>query len=159
MKKMSRADQQGVEAALQTSDFRGATNDPNGDANPAIQRRVRTVRRNILNHIDDPAAPTAAAALVAIDIAGRVKLMASGIEPEMAARVAEGLRDLADRIDRFGAPRTAPMHNQRGVGTLGAIATIAIAAASYINEVAWVDVALTLASHALGAYLSRKPRR
>ena len=159
MTKRERADQRAGANVLQISQFRDGISGPDSTQLSATQKRTRAVRRHILEHIDAEDSPAAAAALVAVDTTGNIRLITSGIEPEMAYSVADELRKLATRIEEFGSQHRRQRRSQRGFGTSAALTTIAIAAATYLNDVPWIDVALSLTSHAIGALINRsKPR-
>lgn len=159
MTKRERVDQRAGANVLQISHFRDSITCPDGNQPSAAQRRTRAVRRHILEHIDAEDSPAAAAALVAVDTTGNIRLITSGIEPEMAYCVADELRKLATRIEEFGSRHRRQKRSQRGFGTTAALATIAIAAATYVNDVAWIDVALSLTSHVIGALIGRSRSR
>ncbi|QIX18357.1 hypothetical protein [Burkholderia multivorans] len=156
MKKRDRVDQPTAANVLQISHFRDSITCPEGTHPTPAELRTRAVRRHVLEHIDSADFPAAAAALVAVDTTGNIRLITSGIEPEMAYCVADELRKLATRIEEFGSQHHQQKRRQRGFGSTAALATIAIAAATYLNDNPLIDVALSLMSHAIGALISRR---
>ncbi len=86
---------------------------------------------------------------------GRLSSVTEAIEPEQINLIADELENLARRLraKRRSRPTT---HHQRGFSCLGSILSLAFLAATYINESAAVDVALSLAAQLSIAIVARQ---
>lgn len=127
-------------------------------ATSSQQERVDRVREAVLAQIDSLGSPPIAFATVLLSQDGTVTLAATGIEPEFAPAIESGLLDLQSRIR---AHRLRNQPRPRGsAGRIGMIPLLSTAflAAIFINQIAWVDVALSLAAQ-LTIGLSLNPRR
>ena len=84
---------------------------------------------------------------------GTVEISATGLERDFSLPAAEAL-DRLSTILRFHAvaPRRKN-HMQRGIAMLAPMASVAFMAATYFNEIAWVDSALMLAGQLAVSWL------
>ncbi|MFM0595349.1 hypothetical protein [Paraburkholderia dilworthii] len=84
-----------------------------------------------------------------------MSIAAAGIEPEMALPFARELHEIATVIGQHRFSKARRSNAQRGVASMLMLSAIGFAAATYINEIAWVDAALSIAAQAAVAYISR----
>ncbi|MCA8351394.1 hypothetical protein [Burkholderia cepacia] len=88
---------------------------------------------------------------------GDITLSAAGIEPEFTPAILSGLTRIHDRIDERTSRRRR--RNQAGFAQLIPLVSAAILAATYINVVPWMDVALSVAGQLLaGVAVMRRDR-
>ncbi|RQR37836.1 hypothetical protein [Burkholderia sp. Bp9142] len=96
--------------------------------------------------------------MVYLDARGHLGISAAGIEPEMAAAIADELRQLATTIEQHKErerQRRPPRRFERGYSSVAALAGIAFIVATYINPFDWLDAALSLAAQLTTALASR----
>jgi hypothetical protein len=130
---------------------------PADDAQQLVEARRASVRQVLKTHTDDCTTAPVAAALVSLRADGSVDLLTVDIEPAFIDSMVEGLEILTERLRAHGRSRQRPnWHGESGFGTLLTLIPLVIAAATYINDVAWIDAALTLAGHAFMALLEKK---
>lgn len=100
--------------------------------------------------------PAIAAATLLLRADGQVTVTAKGIDPDVAAQIADELDGLSDIIRAHAIrPRRAGSF-QQGFIRLLPVTSICFLAATYINTIAWLDVALMLCSQLLvGVLLAR----
>ncbi len=122
---------------------------PSHESN-ALTTRHKAIREHLVNltgqHDRDPAI---AAATVLLRADGTVGVTAKGIDPEVAAQIADELDDLSNiiRTHAYRSKRSGSL--QRGFIRLLPATSISFLAATYINTIAWLDVALMLCSQLL----------
>ncbi|MEW9584313.1 hypothetical protein [Paraburkholderia sp. DGU8] len=123
--------------------------------------RQKTVRERLasLACANDGAAPVAIAMAIVLPD-GTVEFSATGIEHDFAAPAADAL-DRLSTVLRFHAatPHRRKDLFQRGGATLAPLVSLAFMAATYFNDVAWIDSALMLANHLTVSWLSNRSRQ
>lgn len=119
------------------------------------QRAVRA-RLNDIICAPDTKAPVAVA-LVSVLPDGSVEYSATGIETEFSLPVAESLDRLSHIVRMHSAttPRRARV-SQHGFSALPTTISLAFMAATYINQIAWVDSLLMLASHFIVEWVTKR---
>lgn len=137
-----------AENVLPLAEFR-SIGEPRDLPSPgAIQGRAYVVRTQLERLLFDPSNPAVAASTTWLDAQGTMGVAAACIEPEMAPSFAHELRQLANEIEkhqRAGQKRW----RQRGSAVLLALSMTGFACATYINDVAWIDVVLSCAAQAI----------
>ncbi|WP_175681458.1 hypothetical protein [Burkholderia cenocepacia] len=125
---------------------------------PEIRSDRESVTRNaLLGELDSRGSPVIAYAAVLMSENGDITLSAAGIEPEFAPAILSGLTRIRDRIDERTSRRRR--RNQAGFAQLIPLVSAAILAATYINVVPWMDVALSVAGQLLaGVAVMRRDR-
>lgn len=93
--------------------------------------------------------PAIAAATVLLRADGTVSVTAKGIDPEVAAQIADELDDLSNVIRAHAYRSKRASSFQRGFIRLLPATSISFLAATYVNTIAWLDVALMLGSQLL----------
>lgn len=129
-------------------------------ADNSLLARQSLLRSEITSHILEHDCPIAAA-LVVIRPDGATELSIVGVEPEQAGGLADGLDQLATRL-RLHAKRRPVRPTMRGAASVTAIATLAFAMVTYVNDIAWLDATLSLVAQITAAWLAtpnkRRPR-
>ncbi|MBA9902338.1 MULTISPECIES: hypothetical protein [Burkholderia cepacia complex] len=125
---------------------------------PEFRSDRESVTRNaLLGELDSRGSPVIAYAAVLMSENGDITLSAAGIEPEFAPAILSGLTRIHDRIDERTSRRRR--RNQAGFVQLIPLVSAAILAATYINVVPWMDVALSVAGQLLaGVAVMRRDR-
>ncbi|QNB10809.1 hypothetical protein G5S35_03950 [Paraburkholderia tropica] len=141
---------------LHLVDFREPERPTRDDATQAHAARIRLVNDIVLSRLKHPQKPALAAAAAYIDANGCIGIAAAGIEPEMAIPLADELRALARSIESHATKQRTRPKKQRGVALIGTLIAISFAAATYWNDVAWIDAALSLAAQIAAGYLSKR---
>ena len=143
-----------VENVLPLAEFRHIRQ-PRGLSSPdAIQGRAHVVRTQLDRLLFDPANPAIATATAWLDGQGTIGVAVACIEPEMAPTFAHELRQLANEIEQHQRTRQK-LSRLRGSVTLMALSMTGFACATYINEVAWIDVVLSCTAQAVALYFTR----
>lgn len=116
---------------------------------PEPRRDREAVTRNaLLGELNSRSSPVIAYAAVLMSENGDIILSAAGIEPEFAPAILSGLTRIHDRIDGHTSRRRSSS-NQSGFVQIIPLASAAILAATYINVLPWLDVALSVAGQLL----------
>ncbi|RQT18192.1 hypothetical protein DF044_03075 [Burkholderia contaminans] len=126
---------------------------------PPEPRRDReaATRNALLGELNSRSSPVIAYAAVLMSENGDIVLSAAGIEPEFAPAILSGLTRIHDRIDGHTSRRDSS--NQAGFVQIIPLVSAAILAATYINVVPWLDVALSVAGQLLaGIAVMRRNR-
>ncbi|MEB2497357.1 hypothetical protein SB396_11420 [Burkholderia cenocepacia] len=125
---------------------------------PELRSDRESVTRNaLLGELAARSSPVIAYAAVLMSENGDITLSAAGIEPEFAPAILSGLSRIHDRIDERTSRRRRG--NQAGFAQLIPLVSAAILAATYINVVPWMDVALSIAGQLLaGVAVLRRNR-
>ncbi|HDR9174237.1 TPA: hypothetical protein QDB23_001448 [Burkholderia vietnamiensis] len=119
--------------------------------------RESVTRNALLGELAARNSPVIAYAAVLMSENGDITLSAAGIEQEFAPAILSGLTRIHDRIDERTSQR--PRRNQAGFAQLIPLVSAAILAATYINVVPWMDVALSVAGQLLaGIAVMRRDR-
>ena len=119
--------------------------------------RVAVTRNALLGELNSRSSPVIAYAAVLMSENGDIILSAAGIEPEFAPAILSGLTRIHDRIDGHTSRRDSS--NQAGFVQIIPLVSAAILAATYINVVPWLDVALSVAGQLLaGIAVMRRNR-
>jgi hypothetical protein len=123
----------------------------------ALTTRHKAIREHLANltgqHDRDPAV---AVATVLLRADGTVAITAKGIDPEVAAQIADELDDLSNTIRAHAHRPKRAGSLQRGFIRLLPATSISFLAATYVNTIAWLDVALMLSSQLLVGTLLAK---
>ncbi|MFM0283209.1 hypothetical protein P0D75_34910 [Paraburkholderia sediminicola] len=123
----------------------------------AVRARTELARREAIAHFDALSSPVIAFATVLLSQDGTITLAATGIEPEFTPAINAGLLRLRKRINSHGGHHPLAPRHLGGFARLTPLFSLACMAASYINTVAWIDAALSLAAQVGVAYaLSHK---
>ncbi|RDK01453.1 hypothetical protein DLM46_16625 [Paraburkholderia lacunae] len=112
----------------------------------AARERARLARTEAIAQFDAQSSPAIAFAAVLLSEDGTITLAASGIEPEFAPAISAGLLRLRKRINSHGDGHRPPPRRLGGFARLIPLFSLACMAATYVNTVAWVDAALSLAA-------------
>jgi hypothetical protein len=125
--------------------------------NHPLARRTALIQETADAHLKNPDAQPLALAMVVLRTDGRIASVTEAIEPEQARIFADELEAFAAKLrERAGIPPRSP--RQRGICTLSTIASLLFMAATYINENALVDAALSLAAQLTAIALARSRR-
>ncbi len=116
------------------------------DESGASASRQESVRTFLIDHLHDPITAPIAAALAALRPDGSVDILIADVEPEFADALADGLETIAQRL-RAHARKRFRGRADSGFASLAVLLPVVFAIATYFNEVAWLDAAITLASH------------
>ncbi|HDR8956759.1 TPA: hypothetical protein QDA70_000380 [Burkholderia vietnamiensis] len=120
--------------------------------------REAVARNALLGELSSRSSPVIAYAAVLMSENGDITLSAAGIEPEFAPAIQSALTRIHDRIDEHTRRRRPS--KQAGFAQIIPLASAAILAATYINVVPWMDVALSVAGQLLaGVAVMRRDRR
>lgn len=152
---IQRPNHQNAAQVISLNQHRRATTRQKTDEHPFI-RRAKLVRTTIDRELTDSQALPLAAAIVVLRSDGQLSSVTEAIEPEQADIIADGLEDLARRLRSKCRKSRDP--SQRGFGRMGSILSLLFMAATYINENAAIDAALSLAAQVTIAITAR-PRR
>lgn len=121
------------------------------------QARHRAIQIHLSSVAQDTSKPPPiASALALVRSDGTVDVWARGVEREIAASLANSLDDLSKSLQTYARPKAISPWVQR----LGCSALLAaLASATFVNERAWLDVALMLVADAVAARLfALRPR-
>ncbi|MFM0315978.1 hypothetical protein PQR36_13900 [Paraburkholderia nemoris] len=124
----------------------------------AVQARARLARREAIAHFDALSSPAIAFAAVLLSQDGTITLAATGIEPEFTPAISAGLLRLRKRVNSHGDHHPPPPRRAGGFARFTPLFSLACMAATYINTVAWVDAALSLAAQVGIAYALNRER-
>jgi hypothetical protein len=119
--------------------------------------RQSLLRDEVTSRLLGDDCPTAAAFVFACPD-GATELSLVGVEPEQAEMLADGLEQLASRL-RLHAKRRSVRPKIEGSASIATIAALAFAAMTYINDIAWLDAALSVAAQITTAWLGRSRKR
>lgn len=155
MKAKTRARQKDAKNVLQLNDYRDVENQPLAAALQARQDRIQSIYDHITHHLNDPDAPAVAAAMVYLDAHGRIGVAAAGIDPELAPTIAQELRNVARVVEHHHFVHRKKYYRQRGNTSLLLLSAIGFIAATYVNEIAWLDAALSCCAQIMAIYLTR----
>ncbi|WP_213778858.1 hypothetical protein [Caballeronia sp. dw_276] len=125
--------------------------DPSPRGDPNIAARHALVSKHLIGHATSLEKTLVAAAIVLLHADGTTHTSAIGIEPEYAAFVLRGFDRLISAIKGNAPPAQQPPR-QRGFVTTAGLIAIAFAAATYINDIAWLDAALSIAGQIVATY-------
>jgi hypothetical protein len=132
-------------------------NSPEDALNPAIdfqKERQAHLRAELTSSIfADGSAIAAALATTHTD--GSIGLSIIGVEPEHALRLADGLDQLSQRL-RLHAQRKSPKPKHRGAAPIAIVCALSFAALTYVNDIAWIDAALSIAAQLVSAGIAQK---
>lgn len=146
-----------TENVLHLSEFRHPLQRHRKDAIHDYARRIELVKSRAICRLEDRDAPAVAVAAAFIDIHGNIGTIATAIEPEMAASMASELRTLADILDTHSSKRTRMRRGERGAAALAIVCAIGFAAATYINQLDWLDAVLSIAAQLAAAAITKRP--
>ncbi len=130
------------------------TSHPRRESSPSpnefLLARQSLVRDEVTSRLLRDDCPTAAA-FVAACPDGVIELSLIGVEPEQALMLANGLEQLASRL-RLHAKRRPVRPKIEGAASITTVAALAFAATTYINDIAWLDAALSVAAQLTAAW-------
>ncbi|MFM0736792.1 hypothetical protein PQQ51_06060 [Paraburkholderia xenovorans] len=95
-----------------------------------------------------------AAALATAHADGSIGLSIIGVEPEHALQLADGLDQLSQRL-RLHAQRESPKPRHQGSTSLAIVFALGFAALTYVNDIAWIDAALSVAAQLTSAWIAQ----
>lgn len=122
-------------------------------------QRVDEIRAHLLRlasrHEEEQAI---AFAMAFIQADGSLRLSAKGVDPDIATQLHKGLETLSVAVRDHAHHATSPRRHLRLSGI--AITAIPLSIATYLNDYAWLDVALMLLGQVIAARLgsSLRPR-
>ncbi|NIF80157.1 hypothetical protein F3J20_22645 [Paraburkholderia sp. Cy-641] len=128
-----------------------ATDTEKNNIEPGDSGRRTSVRKFLLDHLDDPVAAPIAAALASLRSDGSVDMVIADVEPEFADALADGLEAIAQRLRKHATHRDGH-RSTSGRSRLELLLPVALASASYVNNAAWLDAVIVIAAH-LSAFL------
>lgn len=120
---------------------------------PTEARRAH-VRAQLESHVSGSGGAIAAA-VAAIQADGAIDLLLVGIEPEHAARLADGLDTLSERLRAHSRTR-GRQRRERGRILLPFLTTLSFAGLTYLNDVAWLDLVLSIGSQITAQWLTAR---
>jgi hypothetical protein len=119
---------------------------PSHESN-ALTTRNKAIREYLVNLREQhDRKPAIAGATVLLHADGTVRVTAKGIDPEVASQIADELDDLSDIIRSHATRSRRARSLQRGFFRLLPAISMSFLTATYINTIAWLDVALMLGS-------------
>lgn len=121
----------------------GSDNPPTRATNANVEARKALVVDHLLSHATTNGNAAVAVAIVLLRPDGTLDLSATGVDLEYTGLIATALEQLASSLRRRRAVRKSKTRDH-GFGSLYLIAAIGFMAATYINEYAWLDAALSL---------------
>jgi hypothetical protein len=122
-----------------------------------VASRQRAVRDALtgLTRTGNPAAPVAyALAIVLPD--GTIEFSTQGIERDFAIPLADSLDRLSAILRNHGSSPSRGRRNQRGIAKLAPLVAIGFMAATYLNDLAWLDSLLMIAGQLSVNWLLRR---
>lgn len=122
-----------------------------------VASRQRAVRDALtgLTRTDDPTTPVAyALAIVLPD--GTVEFSTQGIERDFATPLADSLDRLSAILRFHGTSPSRGHRPQRGIARLAPLVAVAFMAATYLNDLAWLDSVLMIAGQLSVNWLLRR---
>ena len=125
----------------------------------AADERATLVRHEARAQMDALPSPAIAYASVLLSQDGTITVSASGIEPEFAPAIDAALDRLRRQIQEHGTRRMTAQKGRRGSAQLATILSIAFMAATYVNGIAWLDAAMSLAAQLTMGYVLAQHRR
>lgn len=130
------------------------------DRGSGIARRVRRARATAFRRFTEHRSPVIAYAGILLSQDGTITLHADGIEPEFVPAITTTLDQLSRRIESHAKSHRGRPRRNDGFCRLLPLLSLAFIGATYINDVAWIDAALSLAAQAtVGLACSRCRRR
>jgi hypothetical protein len=112
--------------------------------------RIAATKIEATTQLERLASPAIAFASVYLSADGSITLAASGIEPEFSPAIASALLTLRRRIQAHQPKSVAA---PKGSATPAILLSIAFAAATYFNQLAWLDATLSVAGHLVVGWL------
>lgn len=122
-------------------------------------KRIEDTRSSAIAQFDALRSPAIAYAAILLSEDGSITLSASGIEPEFAPAISSALASLRDRITSHATHYPVQPRSYGGFARLLPLVSMAFMAATYINQIAWIDAALSIASQFTVGYLLSRTRR
>jgi hypothetical protein len=117
------------------------------------------VSEHVLSKTDTLAPSAVAVALVLLRSDGTIDTSAIGLEPEYLPFIVRGLKGLTTRLSNPTLAKRGGITGQRGAAAISIASALAFGAATYINEYAWLDAALTLAAQIFAAHFWGRPHK
>ncbi|WP_124829222.1 MULTISPECIES: hypothetical protein [unclassified Burkholderia] len=115
-----------------------------------LEARHLRIASHLSTRLESNGPHAVAAALVLLRADGSLDSTSTGLETEFIPLLVRGLTSLAGKLK---SPRrtSATSPRQRGNASLAAITTIGFVAATYLNDYAWLDAALSVAAQVCAA--------
>ncbi|MBY4866764.1 hypothetical protein K6W76_09610 [Burkholderia anthina] len=127
--------------AANTATQRAATN---------LEARHLQIASHLSTRLESSGQPAVAAALVLLRADGTLDSTSTGLEAEFIPFLVRGLTSLVGKLKSPRRP-SATSPRQGGNASLAAITTIGFVAATYLNDYAWIDAALSVAAQVCAA--------
>lgn len=125
---------------------------PNADSGRIL--RQTAIRDHLISLACKDGHDSAIASAVALmQPDGTLEISARGIEPGIAVQMSDAIDKLSDAVRLHAINRN---RRQRGYAFVSMLVTLGFAAATYINQIAWIDAALMVAAQALVGFLASK---
>lgn len=122
-------------------------------------QRIEDARSSAIAQFDALRSPAIAYAAILLSEDGSITLSANGIEPEFAPAISSALASLRDRITSYATHSPSRPRSYSGFARLAPLISMAFMAATYINQVAWIDAALSIASQFAVSYVLSRTRQ
>ncbi|WP_186077717.1 hypothetical protein [Burkholderia gladioli] len=120
----------------------------------STRERAAFARNALLGELNSRDVPIVAYAAVLLSEDGEVTISGAGIEPQFAPAIQSGLRRITRHIEKSSSKR--PSHSgQAGFAKLLPLLSTAILAATYINVIPWIDVALSVLAQLVAGVAAR----
>ncbi|MDR6408522.1 UNVERIFIED_ORG: hypothetical protein ABIC62_001912 [Burkholderia sp. 1595] len=122
-----------------------------------LQARQSLFRSEIASRMLGHDCPTTGA-LVLIGPDGAIEMSIIGAEPEQSDLLADGLDQLSARL-RLHAKRRPLRNKIRGAASIAALTALAFSTLAFVNSIAWIDAALSIAAQITAAWLAQPDKR
>lgn len=115
-----------------------------------LEARHLRIASHLSTRLESNGPPAVAAALVLLRADGSLDSTSTGLEAEFVPFLIRGLISLAGKLKSPRRPSATPPR-QGGNASLAAITAIGFIAATYVNDYAWLDAALSVAAQVCAA--------
>jgi hypothetical protein len=134
---------------------RAGQDQPTTQAIANLSARHALVVEHVTSRVETCVPNVVAAAIVLLRSDGSLDTSATGVELEFVPFLTRGLTALTTTINR-NTKRRRSGPAQQGLALLPVVSAVAFMAATYINDYAWLDAALSLAAQLCAAIFWRK---
>ncbi|MDR3386907.1 MAG: hypothetical protein P4L92_07625 [Rudaea sp.] len=110
----------------------------------------------MVEHLDDPATAPVAAVLVSLRADGTVDMLTAEVEPEFIPALTDGLELATTRLRRHSRACSQRRRSELGQASLTMFISLLFIAATYSNDIAWIDAALSLVAQVSACLLTRR---
>ncbi|MGQ7939100.1 hypothetical protein [Paraburkholderia sp. D1E] len=114
------------------------------------------MRRTLVEHLDAPTSAPVAAVLVSLRADGTVDMLAADVEPEFIPALTDGLEAATTRLRRHSRACSERRRSELGQASLTTFIPLLFIAVTYINDIAWIDAALSLVAQVSACLLTRR---